>query len=672
MTPKLSFALYAIALAAAIAFVYSFSLNNQLVFDDERLTDGTVFGQYGSLMQLKARTLSYGSFVWVKQILGDGWWKQRVFNIALHIGTALILYALVLDLLGRTQWNLNDRQKADASRFASSLRNAARAGVALWAFNPVAVYAVAYLIQRSILMATLFVALACLGFVRGLTSGRWYWHLVALVSYALAAASKEHAISAIFLTVPLFVFVKRPPLKRIAQVAGATAVVLGAAFAGALLFTQYGSIVGSVFDEISRAHAIHLEKQWPGISQKLYPLSIINQASLFFHYGLLWLVPYVGWMSIDMRPAFPVAFISAQLVGAVGWLGLLLGSAWLVLRRTDAWALAGLALLMPALLFVTEFLTVWLQDPLVLYRSYLWSIGIPILLALPLVGRSDRKLYALVLIAVGVLAAGTFERIQSLSSPTSTWVDASAKIDLQAPVNAVGRWRPVLNQGEAAMFRGNFDEALRLFTQAEALGENLGESARLRIQVAQRQQLANHAKILDQLAVVQAKGLDQAALLFERGESEYGLARYADAFESFSKALTHRQAPQAEEMTRLRQAEAAIAIQKYDDAIASYRLLIKQSPDNQRYQVGLSVALVGKQDYQAALSILNPAIAKDPTGPAHYARALAHFYMGDRSASKQDIDIALRAEPGNPVYRQLLNTLNDPTAQSTAIPANKP
>ena len=45
MTPKLSFALYAIALAAAIAFVYSFSLNNQLVFDDERLTDGTVFGQ---------------------------------------------------------------------------------------------------------------------------------------------------------------------------------------------------------------------------------------------------------------------------------------------------------------------------------------------------------------------------------------------------------------------------------------------------------------------------------------------------------------------------------------------------------------------------------------------------------------------------------------------------
>ena len=33
--------------------------------------------------------------------------------------------------------------------------------------------------------------------------------------------------------------------------------------------------------------------------------------------------------------------------------------------------------LLPALLFVTEFATVWVQDPFVLYRGYLWAIGIP-------------------------------------------------------------------------------------------------------------------------------------------------------------------------------------------------------------------------------------------------------------------------------------------------------
>src|ERR1035437_5472027 len=81
MTPRLMTLLYAIALAAGIAILYAFGINNQLVFDDARLADGTIFGQYGSLLELKARLLSYGSFVWLQGILGDGWWKQRIFNI---------------------------------------------------------------------------------------------------------------------------------------------------------------------------------------------------------------------------------------------------------------------------------------------------------------------------------------------------------------------------------------------------------------------------------------------------------------------------------------------------------------------------------------------------------------------------------------------------------------
>ena len=217
MTPRITSAIYFCALAAGIAVLYAFGINNQLVFDDARLTDGTIFGQYGSLMQLKARVLSYGSFVWLHSILGDGWWKQRVFNIGLHIGTAFTLYALVLELLERTQWTRQEGARSTGD-FSASLRNAARASVALWAFNPVAVYAVAYLIQRSILMATLFVALGALSFVRSLTSGQLKWHVLALISYVLAVAAKEHAIAAILLTVPLFVFIKHPPARRVVQV----------------------------------------------------------------------------------------------------------------------------------------------------------------------------------------------------------------------------------------------------------------------------------------------------------------------------------------------------------------------------------------------------------------------------------------------------------------------
>ena len=672
MAPRLTSLLYAFALAIGIAVLYNFGINNQLVFDDARLTDGSIFGQYGSLMQFKARVLSYGSFVWLQNVVGDGWWKQRAFNIALHIGTALTLYALALELLQRTQWG----DSSSAVNFSTSLRSAARTGVALWAFNPVAVYAVAYLIQRSILMATLFVALACLNFVRGLVTGRMYWHLLALVSYVLAVASKEHAITAILLTVPLFVFIKRPPLRRVLQVAAGAAVVL--ILMGVLFFKQYGSIVGTVFDETSRAFATQLEQQQPGISQIIYPLSVINQASLFFRYGLLWFVPYVGSMSIDIRPAFPLTVLSWQLVGALAWLGTLLGSIWLVIRRNDVWGLIGLCMLVPGLLFITEFSTVWLQDPFVLYRGYLWSIAIPVLFSLPLVGRTSRQLYAVVLIVLGVFAASAYERIRSFQSPETAWADAIEKIDRQAPANAVGRWRPFLNQGAEAVDRSDYEGSLRLLSQAEALGEPMG-SARFNMGVS-LQQLKKHALALDNFAAAEAKGFTEAGLYYQRGESQYALGRFADAYDSFTKSLTHPQVAEAEEFTRMRQAEAAVASQKYDEAIASYHQLIQKSPGKQRYQVGLSIAHVGKKNYPAAMDILNPAVAQRPTGPAYYARALTYFHMGNRAASAQDLELAMRAEPNNPIYRSLQQQLNapagnpteKPTANSVTKPAVKP
>ena len=391
--------LYAIALAAGIAVLYSFGINNQLVFDDARLADGSIFGQYGFLLQLKARLLSYGSFVWLQALWGDGWWKQRIFNMGLHIATALTLYAFVLALFERTQWSERSRESPN---FSSSLRASARLGVALWAFNPVAVYAVAYLIQRSILMATLLVALACWSFVRGLISGQLRWHLLAIACYVLAVAAKEHAITAILLALPLFVFVRRPSLKQVIALAGVAGLVLLAM--GAVLYSRFGSIIGTVFDETSRAFATQLEQLQPGIGQQLFALSIINQASLFFHYGLAWFLPYVGWMSIDIRPTFPLTTLSWHLLGALAWIGTLIMGVWLVLRRSDVSGLIGLCLLIPCLLFVTEFTTVWLQDPFVLYRSYLWSIPIPALIALPLVGYSYKPLYAVGVLLVALLA----------------------------------------------------------------------------------------------------------------------------------------------------------------------------------------------------------------------------------------------------------------------------
>jgi len=662
MTPKQSSALFAVALASAIALLYSFSINNQLVFDDERLTDGTIFGQYGNLMVLKVRSLSAGSFVWLQSILGEGWWKQRIFNIVLHIGTALSLYALVLVLLVRTPWG--EERLNDA--FFRSLQNAARAAAALWALNPVAVYAVAYLIQRSILMATLFVTVSCLSYVRGLASGRWVWHVLALMSYILAVASKEHAVTAILLTVPLFVFVKRPSLRRIFQVSAFAFLVIG--LMGAALYSQYGNLAGRLFDVFSQTYAQQLETLQPGITPRLYPLSILNQAALFFYYGFLWFVPFVGWMSIDLRPEFPISFLSWQGLGAATWLVTFVGSAWLIIRGYGGWRLVGLALQMPLLLFLTEFATIWIQDPLVLYRSYLWSMGVPILIASLLVGRHHLQIYAIVSVAMAALIASSYERIVSLSAPITAWTDASAKVDLQAPANAVGRWRPFLNLGEVAVDRGDYKEALRLFALADSLGNTLGETARLKARIAQLQQLEQSKLLTDKLADPATPENVKAGLYLQQGESQYAQQKYAEAFDSFTSALTHPQSSADKEQAQLRQAESAVASQKYDEALLAYQRLMKEKPDNQRYQVGMSMAYIGKQNYAAALAILNPTIVKHPSEHAFYARALALYFAGKRDESAKDLAIALQIAPNNPMYRQLQTMLKTPSVQ----PANSP
>ena len=84
---------------AALLVIYMPGLGNPLIYDDAFLTDGELFAQYGTLKDLRPRWLSYGSFVWLQALLGEGWWKQRLFNFLLHVGVVLGLWALYREIL---------------------------------------------------------------------------------------------------------------------------------------------------------------------------------------------------------------------------------------------------------------------------------------------------------------------------------------------------------------------------------------------------------------------------------------------------------------------------------------------------------------------------------------------------------------------------------------------
>ena len=79
---------------AGILAIYLPGLGNLPVFDDRLLTSGEIFARYGSLLEPLPRMFSYGSFVWVQALAGEGWWIQRLFNVAIHVAVVLALWLL--------------------------------------------------------------------------------------------------------------------------------------------------------------------------------------------------------------------------------------------------------------------------------------------------------------------------------------------------------------------------------------------------------------------------------------------------------------------------------------------------------------------------------------------------------------------------------------------------
>ena len=655
-------ALFGAFVLAAVLAIYLPGWNHELLFDDLRLTDGAIFGNYGSLLTFKQRMLSYGSFIWVDLLAGPGWWKQRLVNVGLHLATVAALYALVRDLLERTRFPEDFESQP---YFGMSRKAAVQVGVALFAVNPMAVYAVAYLVQRSIVMATLFSVLACWCFVRGLSGRGVAWYGLALLSYVAAVLSKEHAVMVAAMAVPLYIHVRRPSWKTVATIAGASTALI--AVAAVVFFGIYGDLIGKLFDQRSLDFAQQLERLSPGITQRMYPLSILNEAALFFAYGFLWFAPNVMWMSVDMRPAFPLSYMAfPQVLGIVGYVSLWIAALWAVLRRRGALSLAGVALMFPLLLYATEFATVWVQDPFVLYRSYLWAVAVPVLVALVLTGFQPKTIYVIGCAIGLVFTVLAFERVQSLRDDHTAWGDAAEKIDLKAPASAVGRWQPFLNLGAYHLDRGSLGEAQRSFATAEALG-SLHGSARFNQGVALQQQ-KKHAQALTTFAEAEKQGFKDLPLYYHRGESAFALGQFALAFDSFSQGLTSvaegvtgKEMDRMREAMRMRRAEAAIGAGRYDDAIGDFNALLKASPQNRRLALGLGMALVGKGDTQAAIAQFDQIIASTPNAAAaYYGRAMAHNTAKRRDDSLKDLDRAIALDPRNAQYQQVRAQLAGP------------
>lgn len=619
-----------------------------LIFDDGGLA--ALVSQYASLDALRPRLLAYGSFAWFEQgfAWAHGGAAQRVVNLTIHGGVVVGLFVLHRGLFSRLPNLIMPEGNGWREPRAPIALGVA---VLMFAAHPVASYAAGYLIQRSILMATLFVVWGLVAFSRALRGGHWVCHLLAVCCYILAMLSKEYALAAPVVAFGIFIWLARPSRAALLRLGFVFCALTG--LVGALLLTRYAHVVGEAFDPAARAFVVQLGKVSPEAAEQAYGLSMLNQAWLFFRYGFFWFVPNVWAMSIDMRPPFPTSFASfPHMLGVVGYVALTGLALWLLLKRQDRWGLFGLYLLMPLVLFVTEFSSVWIQDPFVLYRSYLWAIPLPGIWALGLMRLRMDNLLAFGACLVVVLAILAHERVSSMRDSYTVWSDAVQKVDLEAPDAAVGRWRAFMNRGTFHLGNRALEPATHDFEMAARLGEPFG-TVEYSLGAAYNM-LGKHTDAVRALDSAVEKGFTDPAVFYERGKAQARLNRTVEAFDDFSRMLETTSDPRVKLLAHKERGEIGLRLGRMTDVVTDYSAILAAKPEDQKARFNLGMALVALKRYPDALTQFRDMLRADNSNAAaSYGLALAYHLSGDHHNARAMIDRAVQLDERNPTYKRL-------------------
>jgi hypothetical protein len=445
---------WVLSLFAAACLLYLPFLGSPLFFDDLTFFFSGAAGNYAhSGFHLDLRWLPYASLGWTEILFSNV--VTHFFhlgNLLLHAANVILLFYLLRLLAGAaTAENGNSTAIVQGAWF----------GALIFAVHPVAVYAAGYVVQRSILMATLFALLMQLAYLRGLLGGQRRWLLLAVAAYFMAVFSKEHSVSMLAVLLALTILVRgkiqasRPALwvSWAAFVAVALLIVLRAK---GVFGSPYEAMAADLFEQQGVAESTPM----------LHLLSVLTQAGLFFKYLALWLFPNPAWMALDMREPFISSWTAWR-----GWLGAagFLAYGFVSLRfllRGGIKGLIGFALLYPWLQFVLEFSSIRVQEPFVLYRSYLWMPGLMLFMPLLLLKWPGKKTLSILGLTVLLLAPLAVNRLWVFADNYRMWNDAV----LLLPNDSVaGADRILFNRGQAAAGRNKWDAAIADYQRAAAI-----------------------------------------------------------------------------------------------------------------------------------------------------------------------------------------------------------
>jgi hypothetical protein len=410
----------AAALIAGLACgLYWPFLGNPRVFDDWVFFSGQQFEYFATHpFGLAMRLPAYFTLAFTEIEIG-GMQAHRIVSLVFHVACALALCKLIHDLLRAVS---PDRQGPEAE---STRIVCACAGGALFAIHPVAVYGAGYLVQRTIVLATLFSLLSVVLFLRGLTRGRHADALSAALMYSVAVLSKEHSVLLPGATVLAAVLVgeRRFALRH-------AAIYLAACVPAAIfvVLTRKG-LIGTAYEPDFGGLASQLDATFAhGVENMSWAISAVTQAGLFFKYLALWLWPDTSAMSIDVRVDFLETWSAGWILLKVGAFIAFGATGGVLLFRRGRAGMVGFGMLYVWILYMVEFSSIRFQEPFVLYRSYLWGPGVLIAAAAMLSAAPLRAAIAASSLAVALFFYQAHDRLVTFSSSLLLWEDAYLKL----------------------------------------------------------------------------------------------------------------------------------------------------------------------------------------------------------------------------------------------------
>lgn len=422
--------------------VYLPFLNNPLMFDDIPFF-GNVLNYADAPFMFGFRWFPYVSLGVTSVFAGDAPPVFRVQNLLLH-GMNVLLLLLVLRLW--ISLFIADASKEKMANWGAWL------GALVFACHPLAVYGTGYLVQRSILMATMFTLIMHLAYFRGLLEGNKRYMALAVAAYFLAVFSKEHSLMAPALLLPMTWLLRARysvPLRTL------SVTWVGFVLVGVLVLLLAKGILGVAYEP--EASRLFREQEALQGVEALHLLSILTQAGLFFKYIVLMLLPNPAWMSIDMRETFILSLHDwTSWIGLVAFLGYGI-FAFICLLRGGRMALLGIALLYPWLMFMTEFSSIRVQEIFVLYRSYLWLPGLMLLWVLLLGTLPTRRVVLAGGLAALLLVPLAWNRLWVMADNYRLWDEAAQLLHEE---DRLGAQRIYYNRGHYSGEQRNWDAAI--------------------------------------------------------------------------------------------------------------------------------------------------------------------------------------------------------------------